>query len=185
MAEFIDSKFWAVLPYKLVHDLSNPQLLLAAVKEEWERKPRLLCDHSWPWNWTSVNNSMVPHAPLEVMQFGRTLARVLQCIRHANPQCGPVWVAKYDLKDGFYWLFLRAADCLHLGILLPIHEGEPPLIAIPMACTMGWMGSPPTFSTGSETACDVANTSIQTNSGRALPHRLEQLATEGDDLLPA
>ena len=77
MAKFIDSKFWVVLPYKLVHDLPNPQLSPAAVKEERERKPCLLCDHSWPWNWTSVNDSMVPHAPPEVMQFGRTLARVL------------------------------------------------------------------------------------------------------------
>ena len=94
-------------------------------------------------------------------------------------------MAKCDLKDGFYRLFLRAADCPRLGILLPTYEGEPPMIAIPMACTMGWTESPPTFSTGSEMACDIVNAAIQTSSGRALPHWLEQLATEGDNLSPA
>jgi hypothetical protein len=44
MAEFIDNRFWVVLPYRAVAHLPNLQLSPAAVKEERERKPRLLCE---------------------------------------------------------------------------------------------------------------------------------------------
>ena len=46
MAEFIKSKFWVVLPYKQVRHLQALMFSPAAVKEEGDRKPRLLCDHS-------------------------------------------------------------------------------------------------------------------------------------------
>ena len=59
MAEFIENKFWAVLPYDLVRDLQELMLSPAAVKEERDRKPRLLCGHSWPWPWGSVNDATV------------------------------------------------------------------------------------------------------------------------------
>ena len=56
MSEFIDNHFWAVLPYHAVAHLPNLQLSPAAVKEERERKPQLLCDHSW----YPVTDTMLP-----------------------------------------------------------------------------------------------------------------------------
>jgi hypothetical protein len=41
MAEFIESRFWTVLPYHLIRDLPQLQLSPAAVKEERERKQAL------------------------------------------------------------------------------------------------------------------------------------------------
>ena len=73
MADFIEDKFWAVLPYDLVKHMESIMFSPAAIKEERERKPRLLCDHSWDWGWPSVNESTVAHAPAEAMQFGWTL----------------------------------------------------------------------------------------------------------------
>jgi hypothetical protein len=97
MAEFIDNRFWVVLPYRVVRDL--PQLQLSpAVKEERQRKPRLLCDHSW----YPVNECTLPHAPPKAMQFGGALHLVLHNVRHANPKFGPVHLSKYDINDGFY-----------------------------------------------------------------------------------
>jgi hypothetical protein len=140
MAEFIENKFWVVLPYEIVRDLEDIMFAPAAVKDERDRKPRLLCDHSWPWlGWLSVNDTTIPHAPPEAMQFGRTLQRLLWLIRHANPKFGPPKTNKQDLKDGYYRLFLRALDCLRLALVLPKFEGEPQLIAIPLACTMCWV----------------------------------------------
>ena len=49
MAEFIESKFWVVLPYKQVRNLPALMFSPAAAKEERDQKPRLLCNHSWPW----------------------------------------------------------------------------------------------------------------------------------------
>jgi hypothetical protein len=141
MAEFIDNRFWVVLPYKLVRDLPQLQLSPAAVKEERQRKPRLLCDHSW----YPVNECTLPHAPPEAMQFGGALQRVLHNVRHANPKFGPVHLSKYDIKDGFYRMFLKPSDCPRLAVILPLYKGEEQLVAIPMSSTMGWEQSPPTF----------------------------------------
>ena len=127
MSEFIDSRFWVVLPYSLVCDTPQLQLSPAAVKEERERRPRLLCDHSW----YPVNETTCPHAPPEAMQFGGALHRVMAKIRHANPSHGPVHLCKYDIKDGYYRMFLNANDCPRLSIILARYEGEEQLIAIP------------------------------------------------------
>ena len=94
MSEFIDKRFWAVLPYHLVRHLPDLMLSPAAVKDERNRKPHFLCDHSWPWPWGSVNETTLAHAPPEAMQFGGALPRILRTVRHANPKYGPVHYAK-------------------------------------------------------------------------------------------
>ena len=71
---------------------------------------------------------------------------------------------------------------LRLGLLLPRYEGEPQLIGIPMSCTMGWTESPPSFSTMSETVCDVTNKNFKASPLLVAPHRLEELAAPMDDL---
>ena len=185
MAEFIENRFWVVLPYDVVRDLEQLMLWPAALKEERERKPRLLCDHSWPWGWPSLNESTLHHAPPEAMQFGATLPRILYHIRHSNPKFGPPKSCKLDVKDSFYRLFLQARDCPKKALILPLYEGEPQLVALPMACTMGWVQSPPTFCTMSETVCDLANARIAASSTQCPPHRLESPAAEGDDLSPS
>ena len=157
MVGFIEDGFWTVLPYSIVRGYEELQIWPGAIKEERDRKPRLLCDHSWNWGWPSINETTIAHAPPEAMQFGGALPRILYDVRHANPRFGPPRLAKYDLENGFYKLFLRARDCLRLALLLPPYEDEEPLVAIPMSCTMGWVQSPPTFCTMSETACDAAN----------------------------
>ena len=176
MAEFIENRFWAVLPYRLVRHLANLSLSPAAVKDERDRRPRLLCDHSW----TIVNESTVPHAPPEAMQFGGALHRTLRLVRHAHPRYGPVHLAKHDIKDGFYRMFLRAADCLRLAIVLPTYQDEEPCVAIPMSCTMGWVQSPPSFCVMSETVADLANSKFKSNPRKAAPHRLDERAAALD-----
>jgi hypothetical protein len=69
-----------------------------------------------------------------------------------------VHLSKYDIKDGYYHMFLHADDCPWLASIMPRYEGEEQLIAIPMvACTMGWVQSPTTFCAMSETIADLAN----------------------------
>ena len=184
MAEFIENRFWVVLPYDLVRHLVE-MLWPAAVKEERDRKPRLLCDHSWPWGWPSLNECTEHHAPPEAMQFGATLPRLLYYLRHSNPRCGPVRSMKLDVKDSFYRMFLAAIASLKLALIMPKYEGEPQLVALPMACTMGWVQSPPTFCAMSETVCDIANARIAKSSTQCPDHRLEPAASANDDLSPS
>ena len=181
MATFMEDRFWMVLPYDYIKD--RPELMIwpAAIKEERDRRPRLLCDHSWDWGWPSINETTIHHAPPEAMQFGGAMPRVLRSTRHSNPKFGPPKLGKLDLKDGFYRLYLEAGDLLRLALLLPPYEGEPQLIGIPMACTMGWVQSPPTFCAMSETICDLANQAIR-SAGKSEPHRLETEASIHDDL---
>jgi hypothetical protein len=73
-------------------------------------------------------------------------------------------------------------DCLRLALVLPKYKGETQLIAIPLACTMGWVQSPPTFCTMSKTVCDLANHAIRSNEPAGTEHRLEAQAGVNDDL---
>ena len=185
MSDFIENKFWMVLPYDLVRGLPDLQLSPASVKDERDRRPRLICDHSWDWGWSALNETATPHAPPEAMQFGGALPRILHKVRHANQQYGPVRLCKHDIKDGFYRMFLRAKDCVRLTIVLPKYDNEPQLVAIPMSTTMGFTNSPPSFSNMSETVCDVGNQRFLDSPAHAPPHRLEEAASALDDLSPS
>ena len=84
--EFIQDGFWIVLPYDRIRNLDHLMLSPAAVKDEPNGRPRLLCDHTW----FGVNERTIPHAPPEAMQFGGTLSRVMWKVRHSNPKFGTV-----------------------------------------------------------------------------------------------
>jgi hypothetical protein len=117
------------------------------------------------------------------MQFGGALHRVLLVqVHHANPRYGPVHLCKFNIKDGFYRMFLKANDCPCLAIILPRYEGEEQLVAIPMASTMGWVESPPTFCTMSKTVADLANAKTKRSPRAAEPHRLEPNAAIADNI---
>ena len=81
MADMIEDGHWIVLPYRLVKDLPNLRLSPLGVKEERERRPRLVVDHSF----YEINDHSIVTVPLESMQFGGTLERLLHKIRHADP----------------------------------------------------------------------------------------------------
>ena len=103
---------------------------------------------------------------------------ILWLLHHANPSHGPVYMAKYDLSDGFYRMFLDPSDALKLSVLMPRYDGEPQLVAVPLSTTMGWVSSPPTFCAASETTADLANASLYKRT--LPPHRLEGIASQHD-----
>ncbi|KAI2490266.1 hypothetical protein MHU86_24316 [Fragilaria crotonensis] len=80
-------------------------------------------------------------APPEAMQFGRALHRVLKRIVEADGRYGPVYLAKIDIADGFYRVWLQSRDIIKLGVVLPTSPGQPPLIAFPLTLPMGWVES--------------------------------------------
>jgi hypothetical protein len=89
-------------------------------------------------------------------------------------------MCKFNIKDGFYRMFLKTSDCPRLAIVLPLYEGKEELVAIPMSTTMGWAPSPPTFCCGSETIADVSNARLKANPPAAEPNCLEPLASWDD-----
>lgn len=172
MADCIEKGFWVVLPYDIARELPNAAYSPMGVKEERERRPRLVIDHSW----FPINSATEPYPFPEVMQFGGTLTRLLYRVRHSDPRHGPVYMLKLDLADGFYRLQLKPSDAAKLSVILPTYPGEPQLIAIPLVCTMGWQNSPPVFCSASETVADLANATSYRH--HVPPHRLEAIAEE-------
>ena len=172
--DFCKQGYWAVLPYHLVRQWLGLRISPLGVVPQRDRRPRLIVDYSF----TGLNKETVPLAPKESMQFGRALQRILQTIVRANPKYGPVLLSKIDIADGFYRVWLHWREILKLGVALPSSSGRTTLVAFPLALPMGWVESPPYFTVLTETACDLANTTLRTRDERARStvHRLEAVA---------
>lgn len=173
--DFVNKGFWTVLPYRLVKHIQNLRLSPLGVVPQRNRRPRLIVDLSF----YLVNQECVPLSPVEAMQFGRTLQRLLQRILDADPRFGPVHLSKIDIADGFYRIKVSATDIPKLGVLLPRATGEEPMVAFPNTLPMGWVNSPPYFSAATETGADLMNRRLtqMDKEGLRLPsHRLEELA---------
>ena len=173
MCDFAEDGFWTLLLYDLIKDLPGLRLSPAQIKEEKDRRPRFIADHSY----SAVNeHSLRCTAPAEAMQFGGAMYCLLYNLRHSNPRHGLVYISKYDVKDGFYRVHLRPAHCLSLCVTMPHYDGLPPLVVVPLVLTMGWTNSPPTFCAVSESICDLATSRFYMR--HAPPHRLEELVTD-------
>ena len=98
----------------------------------------------------------------------------------AGKRYGPVHLAKIDIADGFYRVWLRLEDIPKLGVVLPTSPGQPALIAFPLTLPMGWVESRSYFTVLTETACDLANNRLRACGNeprtRTMAHRLEAVA---------
>jgi hypothetical protein len=169
--EFIQKGQWIVLPASIGRELPGVRASPPGVIPQRGRRPRWIGDYTF----YDVNKETLPLAAMEAMQFGHALDRILREILLANPSLGPVLMAKWDLKDGFYRVDLNIDDIPKLGLVFPSQPGEEPLMAFPLVLPMGWKNSPPIFSTATETIADLANQRIQSD-GEPSPHHLDELS---------
>jgi len=168
MADMINMGYWPVLPFAAVQNLPHLALAPAGVIPQRERRPRPIVDYSF----NQVNQASAPVAPYPAMQFGRALLRVLQRIVYANPEHGPVFLAKLDLADGYYRIPLAPHAAQQLAVILPPDDQSGNLVGIPLSLPMGWSQSPPYFCCFTETCADIANATIAAHSDLP-PHRVE------------
>ena len=182
MSEMVQRGQWMVLPFAAVQHLPNLRISPLGVVPQHERRPRTIVDLSFH----GVNADTLPLAPLEAMQFGQALRRILQRLVQANPKFGPVHMIKVDISDGFYRVHLNPSDVPALGVAFPPAPDGTPLVAFPLALPMGWVLSPPFFSAATETIADLANQRL-TSHYQPPHHRLESLADQPPpvDALPA
>jgi hypothetical protein len=171
MMEFALSGFWTLLPFRLVKEMmTSLRISPLGIILQRDRRPRLIVYYSF-WG---INDDTVKLSPSGAMQLGQALERLLFRIRHASPRFGPTYMAKTDLADGFYRLWLAARDIPNLGVVFPAYDDEEPLVALPLTLPMGWVESPPYFCTATKTVVDLAN-AVQTDA-MLPPHPLEHLA---------
>ena len=156
-ADMIKKGQWVVLPFDKVKHLLGLCLSPPGCVPQRDRRPRWICDYSF----YGVNDNTNPIVPLDSMQFGRALDRILRQILLADPSKGPVHMLKLDVSDGFYRIWLRLEDIPKLGVVFPSAPGEAPLVALPLVLPMGWKNSPPAFCTATETVADIANRQLR------------------------
>ncbi len=111
------------------------------------------------YTYNGVNQSSLPLAPRQAMQFGHSLQHILQHLDYANPVFSPPRLAKLDLADGYYRIPLSASAALELAVVLPPNQTSEPLIGLPLSLPMGWSNSPPYFCAFTKTCADLANNS--------------------------
>ena len=156
-ADMMDKQQWTVLPASMVKNIKGLRLSPLGLVPQRNRRNRMISNYIY----FSVNNDTLQLAPLDAMQFGRTLNHPLAKIHHANDRFGPVHMSKIDLADGFYRLWLRPEDTFRLVVLFPSRPGEPPLVGIPLTNLMGWSSYLPNFCACTETVADLANNALQ------------------------
>ena len=122
-----------------------------------DRRLCWICDYTW----SEVNKDSLPLAPLEAMQFGHALDRILRELILADPACGPAQLLTLDISDGFYRVNLNIDNIPKLGVAFPTKSGEPSLVAFPLVLPMGWKSSPPIFPVATKTIADLANHRIK------------------------
>ena len=119
----------------------------------------------------SVNDTTIKTAPAaSTEQLGHSLARLI----HAFAESGPdekVFMAKWDVKDGFWRLQCQQGEEYNFAYVLPQEEGAPTILVIPTSLQMGWIESPGYFCSASETSRDVAQDYCLTPLGSLPPHK--------------
>ena len=130
----------------------------------------------------SVNEATTLEAPSGAIdQLGHSLQRVIHAFAEAEGD-EKVFMAKFDIKDGFWRLNCQEGEEWNFAYVLPTPPGEPVKLVVPNSLQMGWVESPPYFCAASETARDVAMQYIETKVGSLPQHKFESHAMSGEEV---
>ena len=133
----------------------------------------------------SVNEGTTKTAPRGAIdQIGHSLQRIIHAFAAADHDA-KIFMAKWDIKDGFWRLDCEQGEEWNFAYVLPPRPGLPTQLVIPTSLQMGWIESPPYFCAASETARDVAEQYMQLPIGSLQPHKflpLTELVNDINDL---
>lgn len=119
----------------------------------------------------SVNEMTTLEAPAGAIdQMGHALQRIIHAFAEADKD-EKIFMAKFDIKDGFWRLDCQEGEEWNFAYVLPQHEGEPTRLVVPTSLQMGWVESPPYFCAASETARDVAGKYVELPMGELPGHK--------------
>ena len=128
----------------------------------------------------SVNAATSKTAPQGAIdQIGQVLPRIIAAIADSKPGEN-VFMAKFDIKDGFWRLVCEEGEEWNFAYVLPQKDGEPTRLVIPTSLQMGWIESPGFFCAAAETARDVAEEYTETPIGSLPTHKFNKYTTTSD-----
>jgi len=64
-------------------------------------------------------------------QLGKVLPCIITAIAAAAPDNGPIFFAKWDIKDGFWQMVVSLEDAWNFCYVLPGAADKDPLIVVP------------------------------------------------------
>jgi hypothetical protein len=163
---------WTLLPASLAHKLKGLHISPIRVVTQYDSRYRTIVDYSF----YNVNDDIVPVAPNESMQFGRSLHRILLVILEENMRFGKVYMCKIDIANGFYRVWILPAYIPKLGAVFSTEDGAAHLISFPLWLQMGWVNSPPYFTAATKTICDLANAGLKDQPVFFVPHTLDVIS---------
>ena len=87
----------------------------------------------------SVNESSVKTAPVGVInQLGHSLSRIIHAFAQTDNDA-KIFMAKWDIKDGFWRLDCQEGEEWNFAYVLPQEEGKPTKLVVPTSLQMGWI----------------------------------------------
>ncbi len=86
-------------------------------------------------------------------------------------------MAKWDIKDGFWYMDCAEGEEWNFAYVLPHEEGKPTKLVVPTLLQMGWVESPPYFCAATETSRDVAMDYTKTPINSLPPHKFVKYTT--------
>eukprot|EP00956_Cyclotella_meneghiniana_P004838 scaffold5989_cov47-Cyclotella_meneghiniana.AAC.9 len=130
----------------------------------------------------SVNETTTLEAPSGAIdQLGHSLQRIIHAFAEADEDA-KIFMAKFDIKDGFWRLDCAEGEEWNFAYVLPQKEGQPTRLVVPTSLQMGWVESPPYFCAASETARDVAAQYAEIELGTLKSHKFVEYAMGNDDV---
>jgi hypothetical protein len=119
----------------------------------------------------SVNESTTKLAPRGAIdQMGHSLSRIIHAFASTSDD-ERVFMAKWDIKDGFWRLDCAEGDEWNFAYVLPDPADQRTKLVVPNSLQMGWIESPPYFCAASETGRDVAEGYTETPVGCLPQHK--------------
>ena len=93
----------------------------------------------------SVNNTTKKMAPAGAIdQIGECLLGIIHAFAEADDDT-KIFMAKWDVKDGFWQLDCAAGEDWNFSYVLLQLEEQPTTLVVPTSLQMGWVESPPLF----------------------------------------
>jgi hypothetical protein len=92
-----------------------------------------------------------------------------------------VFMAKWDIKDGFWHMDCAKREGWNFMYVLPQPEGVPKQLVIPISLQIGSVESPPYFCTATETVRDIAMEYINTPVASLPYHKLTKYIIGNQD----
>jgi len=122
---------------------------------------------------TSVNGTTEKTAPAGAIdQIGKCLSRIIHAFAEADDEA-KIFMAKWDIKDGFWRIDYAAGEEWNFAYVLPQEEGEPLTLVVPTSPQMGWVDSSPYFCAATETSRDISTEYIKTEVNSLHRHKFE------------